>query len=86
MEKKVCLLSGTILIKSTIIHLLKPTFMGKKLWALALVGAAAYLFNTKKGAELRRKMGGQINDFAAKAKEAYNNRASAGQQAQSFEG
>ncbi len=31
--------------------------MSNKLWALALVGAAAYLFKTKKGAELRGKLG-----------------------------
>jgi hypothetical protein len=37
--------------------------MGKKLWALALVGAAAYLFKTKKGAEIRKQMG----DYAGKA-------------------
>jgi|GEM_PF-2192638 len=59
--------------------------MGKKLWALALVGAAAYLFKTKKGNELRQKLGGQINDLASKAKEAYQNRGNAGSNAQSFE-
>lgn len=37
--------------------------MGKKLWALALVGAAAYLYKTKHGAEVRK----QIGDFASKA-------------------
>lgn len=37
--------------------------MGKKLWALALVGAAAYLYKTKKGAEIRKQMG----DYAGKA-------------------
>jgi hypothetical protein len=37
--------------------------MGKKLWALALVGAAAYLFKTKKGGEIRKQMG----DYAGKA-------------------
>ena len=37
--------------------------MGKKFWALALVGAAAYLFKTKKGAEIRKQMG----DVAGKA-------------------
>ena len=37
--------------------------MGNKLWALALVGAAAYLFKTKKGNELRK----QIGDYAGKA-------------------
>ncbi len=37
--------------------------MGKKLWALALVGAAAYLYKTKHGAEVRK----QIGDFAGKA-------------------
>lgn len=31
--------------------------MSNKLWALALVGAAAYLFKTKKGNELRDKIG-----------------------------
>ena len=31
--------------------------MGKKLWALALVGAAAYLYKTKKGAEIRKQVG-----------------------------
>lgn len=30
--------------------------MGNKFWALALVGAAAYLFKTKKGNELRKQM------------------------------
>jgi hypothetical protein len=37
--------------------------MSNKLWALALVGAAAYLFKTKKGNELR----GKIGDAAGKA-------------------
>lgn len=37
--------------------------MGKKLWALALVGAAAYLYKTKKGAEIRK----QAADYAGKA-------------------
>jgi pyrroline-5-carboxylate reductase len=37
--------------------------MGKKLWALALVGAAAYLFKTKHGAEIRK----QVTDVAGKA-------------------
>lgn len=37
--------------------------MGKKLWALALVGAAAYLYKTKHGAEVRK----QIGEFAGKA-------------------
>lgn len=37
--------------------------MGKKLWALALVGAAAYLYKTKKGAEIRKQAG----DYAGKA-------------------
>lgn len=59
--------------------------MGKKLWALALVGAAAYLFKTKKGAELRRKMGQQINDLTGKAKAAYNNRRTGANEAQSME-
>lgn len=36
--------------------------MSNKLWALALVGAAAYLFKTKKGNELR----GKIMDAAGK--------------------
>ncbi len=46
--------------------------MSNKIWALALVGAAAYLFKTKKGNELR----GKITDAAGKAmqgiKEKYN--------------
>lgn len=46
--------------------------MGNKIWALALVGAAAYLFKTKKGAEMRKTMGQKFNDLAGKAKEAYN--------------
>ena len=37
--------------------------MGNKLWALALVGAAAYLFKTKKGNEIRK----QGMDMAGKA-------------------
>jgi hypothetical protein len=37
--------------------------MGNKIWALALVGAAAYLFKTKKGAEIRK----QGMDMAGKA-------------------
>ena len=37
--------------------------MGNKIWALALVGAAAYLFKTKKGNELRK----QGMDMAGKA-------------------
>lgn len=37
--------------------------MGKKLLALALLGAAAYLFRTKKGNELRK----QAMDSAGKA-------------------
>ncbi len=37
--------------------------MGKKLWALALVGAAAYLYKTKHGTEVRK----QIGDYAGKA-------------------
>lgn len=30
--------------------------MSNKFWALALVGAAAYLFKTKKGNEMRKQM------------------------------
>ena len=37
--------------------------MGKKFWALAIMGAAAYLFKTKHGAEIRK----QVGDVAGKA-------------------
>lgn len=37
--------------------------MGNKIWALALVAGAAYLFKTKKGNELRK----QGMDMASKA-------------------
>jgi hypothetical protein len=37
--------------------------MSNKLWALALVGAAAYLFKTKKGEEIRK----QLTDYTGKA-------------------
>lgn len=42
---------------------LNNRIMSNKIWALALVGAAAYLFKTKKGNELR----GKISDAAGKA-------------------
>lgn len=45
--------------------------MGNKIWALALAGAAAYLFKTKKGTELRKNMTRKITDLAAQAKTAY---------------
>ncbi len=50
--------------------------MGKKLIALALVGAAAYLFKTKHGEEIRKslgetagKLGKQLQDMYATAKD-----------------
>lgn len=50
--------------------------MGKKLLALALVGAAAYLFKTKHGEEIRKtigesagKIGKQLQDMYATAKD-----------------
>lgn len=45
--------------------------MGKKLLALALVGAAAWLFKTKQGKEVRGKIGNNLNDMAGKAKDVY---------------
>ena len=36
--------------------------MGNKIWALALAAGAAYLFKTKKGAEIRK----QVADMAGK--------------------
>jgi hypothetical protein len=56
--------AGMMLISSQVLNNnLKLTTMGNKLWALALVGAAAYLFKTKKGNELRKQMmdaGGKV--------------------------
>ncbi len=50
--------------------------MGKKLLALALVGAAAYLFKTKHGEEIRKTLGEnagklskQLMDMYATAKD-----------------
>jgi gas vesicle protein len=45
--------------------------MGNKLWALALVGAAAYLFKTKKGNELRKQMTDAAGKAAQQLKEKY---------------
>lgn len=50
--------------------------MGKKIIALALVGAAAYLFKTKHGEEIRKtlgdnagKWGKQLQDLYASSKD-----------------
>ena len=45
--------------------------MGKKLWALGLVAAAAYLFKTKKGGEIRKKISEKAGAIAADVKEKY---------------
>ena len=45
-----------IILQHNIFQSLKLRTMNNKLWALALVGAAAYLFKTKKGAELRQNL------------------------------
>lgn len=60
--------------------------MGNKIWALALAGAAAYLFKTKKGNELRKNMTQKIGEMAGKAKQAYNNGRAGTTEAQPFEG
>jgi gas vesicle protein len=52
-----------LLYRSYLFKLKKALHMGNKIWALALVGAAAYLFKTKKGNELRK----QGMDMAGKA-------------------
>lgn len=51
--------------------------MGKKFWALALIGAAAYLYKTKKGAEIRKQAGEAIGKTVSGIREKY---AQAGQQ------
>lgn len=48
--------------------------MNKKLLALVLVGAAAYLFKTKKGAELRKNIGKQAGKWSDKLQEMYHAR------------
>jgi hypothetical protein len=45
--------------------------MGKKLLALALVGTAAYLFKTKKGAEIRENLGKQAGQWKDKLTDMY---------------
>ena len=45
--------------------------MSKKLWALALVGAAAYLFKTKKGAEIRKQVGEVAGKAAQQLRDKY---------------
>jgi hypothetical protein len=54
---------GVDLYSGIIINRSNTGIMSNKIWALALVGAAAYLFKTKKGAELR----GKISDATGKA-------------------
>lgn len=53
---------------------LKRTVMNKKLLALALVGAAAYLFKTKKGAEIRKNLSQQAGKWSDKLQEMYHAR------------
>lgn len=55
--------------------------MGKKLLALALVGAAAYLFKTKKGAELRQQMGKAAGQWKDKLTDMYQQQRQNGAQA-----
>ena len=45
--------------------------MNKKLLALAVVGAAAWLFKTEKGAEVRKNIGKKAGEMAGKLKDAY---------------
>ena len=45
--------------------------MGKKLWALALVGAAAYLYKTKHGSEIRKQAGDAIGKAVNGLKDKY---------------
>ena len=45
--------------------------MSKKLWALALVGAAAYLYKTKKGTEIRKQAGEAIGKAVGDLREKY---------------
>jgi hypothetical protein len=46
--------------------------MNKKLLALGLVGAAAWLFKTQKGAEVRKQLGEQAGKLTDKAKDLYS--------------
>lgn len=71
------MLSASFWHDSVNLYSIKPlitTIMGKKLWALALVGAAAYLFKTEKGAEIRKNLGKSAGDWKTKLTDAYNNR------------
>lgn len=45
--------------------------MNKKLLALGLVGAAAWLFKTKKGNEFRSKVGEQAGKLATQLQDQY---------------
>ncbi len=45
--------------------------MGKKLFALALVGAAAYLYKTKKGAEIRKQAGAALGKTVQTLRDKY---------------
>jgi len=48
--------------------------MNKKLLALGLVGAAAWLFKTQKGNEFRRNVGAQAGKLANQLRDQYNQR------------
>lgn len=45
--------------------------MSKKLWALGIIAAAAYLFKTKKGAEIRKEISDKAGKVAGELKEKY---------------
>ena len=46
--------------------------MGKKLMALAIVGAAAWLFKTKKGNEVRQQLGKKAGEIGGQLRNEYN--------------
>lgn len=48
--------------------------MNKRIAALALAGAAYYLFGTKKGKEVRRNIGSTAGNYARKMQDQYRSR------------
>ncbi len=59
--------------------------MNKRIAALALAGAAYYLFGTKKGKEVRRNIGSAAGDYARKVQDQYKSRFGQGAQGQDAE-